>query len=73
MLMGQRLCKELALVVAAWQAACHGLAGIRPQMVTDGYAGSCRYVRRTCKNRKFLSCCEKNLQIGASDGQPDGS
>lgn len=28
MLMGQRLCKELALVVAAWPAACHDLAGI---------------------------------------------
>lgn len=28
MLMGQRLCKELALVVATWPAACHGIAGI---------------------------------------------
>lgn len=68
MLMGQRLCKESALAVATWPAACHGLAGIRAQMVTDGYAGSCRYVRKTCKTSKFLSCCEKNLQIGAGDG-----
>lgn len=47
MLMGQRLCKELALVVAAWPAACHGLAG-----ATANDHG------RICK---FLSLCEKNL------------
>lgn len=49
MLMGQKLCKELALVVATWPAALHGLARIRPQM-TPG---------RFCK---FLSLREKNLQ-----------
>lgn len=49
MLMGRRLCKELALVVATWPAALHGLAGIRPQMAS----------RRVCK---FLSLREKNLQ-----------
>lgn len=49
MLMGRKLCKELALVVATWPAALHGLARIRPQM-TPG---------RFCK---FLSLREKNLQ-----------
>ena len=59
-------------VSAMWQAACHGLAGIRLQMATDGYAGSGRYMTKTCRIRKFLSCSKKNLQIGASDEQPDG-
>lgn len=29
------------------------------------YAGSCHGVRKTCKNRKFLSCDEKNLRVVA--------
>lgn len=49
MLMGQRLCKETALVVATWPDALHGLARIRPQMAP----------MRFCK---FLSLREKNLQ-----------
>ena len=43
--------------------AASRVAGKWPQ---DDYASFCHGVRKTCKNRKFFSCGEKNLQSGAS-------
>ena len=54
-------------------AAGCGLIRIRLQMDRGEHARSCHNVRKTCKNRKFLSSHEKNLQIGASDERLDGS